>query len=92
MKAFKSTLSLSGGQAQGYNKRQRRQDVTAENSPGYNGNRSYNRGGNSQNGHMFFTGGRLKEHKSCIGTVFYGKLTLYANAPLTMEGRIPVES
>lgn len=42
MKAFKSTLSLSGGQAQGYNKRQRRQDVTAENGPGYNGNRSYN--------------------------------------------------
>ena len=42
MKAFKSTLSLSGGQAQGYNKRHRRQDVTAENGPGYNGNRSYN--------------------------------------------------
>lgn len=34
---------------------------------------------------MFFTGGRLEEHKSCIGTVFYDKLTLYANAPLTRK-------
>ena len=44
MKAFKSTLSLSGGQAQGYNKRQRRQDVTAENGPGITGTGHNNQG------------------------------------------------
>ena len=69
MKACKSTLSLSGGQAQGDNERHRQQ-------PGWS---------------LFLTGEAVQERKSCIRTVFYGKLTLYANAPMTTEGRIPVE-
>lgn len=70
MNACKSTLSLSGGQAQGDNERHRQQ-------PGWS---------------LFLTGKAVKEGKSCIGMVFYGKLILYANIPVTMEGRIPVES
>lgn len=69
MKACKSTLSLSGGQAQGDNERHRQ-------PPGWS---------------LFLTGEAVQERKSCIRTVFYGKLTLYANAPMTTEGRIPVE-